>query len=340
MNGGLCNALVTAANTGSSSDVPSPSCLASLASASSAPAAGARRDRVLFQRERPVLGRRAARRRGAAPRGRATPGSAPCTKCVLTVLSASCVGSVAEQGFEHAAHPRGSAHVVHAHDPAPVEHAVRDRGERLGRAGRRSAGRGAHRRTACSTPRAAAGSRARRAPRSRAGAPRSAPATCRGRGRRRARSARRASPTASARRGAFEEERGDVGDEVVVARFGVGTRGCSRMCVATTVASCFGGDPQVVGIAEAGDVVADDRAGGARGVEHRRPPGVDRDRHVETGARAPRSRARPDRAPRPRRPPGRDRPSRRRRRAGRRRRATSSSARARKASNAHVAPRS
>ena len=45
----------------------------------------------------------------------------------------------------------------------------------------------------------------------------------------------------------------------------------------------LGRDPQVVGIAEAGDVVADDRAGRARGVEHRRAPGVDRERHVEAG---------------------------------------------------------
>ena len=56
------------------------------------------------------------------------------------------------------------------------------------------------------------------------------------------------------------------------------------MCVATTVASCLAATSQVVGIAEAGDVVADDRARRARGVEHRRAPGVDRQRHVEAGA--------------------------------------------------------
>jgi hypothetical protein len=42
-----------------------------------------------------------------------------------------------------------------------------------------------------------------------------------------------------------------------------------------------GGDAQVLGITEAGDVVADDRAGRARGVEHRRAPGVDRHWRVE-----------------------------------------------------------
>ncbi len=42
-----------------------------------------------------------------------------------------------------------------------------------------------------------------------------------------------------------------------------------------------GRDVSVVG--EAADVVADDRAGGAARVEHRRAPGVDRDRRVEAG---------------------------------------------------------
>ena len=90
--------------------------------------------------------------------------------------------------------------------------------------------------------------------------------------------------------------------------------------MATTVASCLAATAQVVGIAEAGDVVADDRAGRARGVEHRRAPGVDRERHVEAGVQ------RLDRGHDAvellgsRRPPARARPSRRRRRAGRRRR--------------------
>ena len=55
------------------------------------------------------------------------------------------------------------------------------------------------------------------------------------------------------------------------------------MWVATTEAPCFGRDRQVVGIGEAADVVADDRAGPARRVEHRRPPRVDRERDVEAG---------------------------------------------------------
>ncbi len=42
-----------------------------------------------------------------------------------------------------------------------------------------------------------------------------------------------------------------------------------------------GRDREVVGIAEPTDVVADDRAGLARLVEHRRPPGVARDGDVE-----------------------------------------------------------
>ena len=89
------------------------------------------------------------------------------------------------------------------------------------------------------------------------------------------------SPAASARRGALEQERGDVGDEVVVVRIGIGdarpqpdVRGDDGRVVRR-------GDREVVGIGEARDVVADHRAGVARGVEHRRAPGVDRDRHVE-----------------------------------------------------------
>ena len=42
-----------------------------------------------------------------------------------------------------------------------------------------------------------------------------------------------------------------------------------------------GGDGEVVGIGEAADVVADDRARLARLVEHRRPPRVARDGDVE-----------------------------------------------------------
>ena len=42
------------------------------------------------------------------------------------------------------------------------------------------------------------------------------------------------------------------------------------------------GDGQVVGVGEAADVVAHDRAGRGRG-EHHRPPGVDAERDVEAG---------------------------------------------------------
>ena len=99
------------------------------------------------------------------------------------------------------------------------------------------------------------------------------------------------------------------------------------MWVATTDASCLRGDGEVVGIAEPADVVADDRAGLARGVEHARPPRVARDRRRRSARGAPRSAGRPGRAPRPRSPRARARPSRRRRRAGRRPRSTSTSAR-------------
>ena len=43
----------------------------------------------------------------------------------------------------------------------------------------------------------------------------------------------------------------------------------------------LGRDREIVGIAEAGDVVADHGAGVARRVEHRCAPRVDRQRHVE-----------------------------------------------------------
>ena len=48
--------------------------------------------------------------------------------------------------------------------------------------------------------------------------------------------------------------------------------------MATTDRRVLGGDGEVVGVAEAADVVADDRAGRARRVEHRRAPRVERDR--------------------------------------------------------------
>ena len=111
----------------------------------------------------------------------------------------------------------------------------------------------------------------------------------------------------------------DVADQVVVVRLGVGRRAaCSRMWVATTDASWLGRDREVVGVAEPADVVADHRAGLARLVEHRGPPGVARDGDVEALAeRLDRARPR-GRAPRPRRPRARARPSRRRRRGCRR----------------------
>ena len=149
-----------------------------------------------------------------------------------------------------------------------------------------------------------------------------------------------ASPTASARRGPLEQERGDVGDEVVVVRLGVGHAGPQPDVGGDDRRVVLRRDREVVGIAEAADVVADDRARRARGVEHRRAPRVDRERRRRSARAAPRSRARPGRAPRPRRPRARARPSRRRRRAGRRRRRRAPRRAARNASNAQVAPRS
>ena len=96
------------------------------------------------------------------------------------------------------------------------------------------------------------------------------------------------------------------------------------MCVRDDGRVVLGRDREVVGIGEAADVVADDRAGRARRVEHRRAPGVARERDVEARVQRLDRRDRPGRAPRPRRPRARARPSPRRRRGGRRRRSTSS----------------
>ena len=83
--------------------------------------------------------------------------------------------------------------------------------------------------------------------------------------------------------GPVAQERGDVGDEIVVVRIGIGDAGPQPDVGGDDGGVVLGRDPEVVGIVEAGDVVADDRARAARGVEHRRPPGVDRERHVEAG---------------------------------------------------------
>ena len=130
----------------------------------------------------------------------------------------------------------------------------------------------------------------RRARRSRAAAPRSSRASCRGRGRRRARSARGASPAASARAARSRRNAVTSAEQVVVVRLGVGHArargGCGsrrptrRACAATG---------EVVGVGEAADVVADDRAGLARLVEHAGPPRVARDRRRRSARAAPRS---------------------------------------------------
>ena len=119
--------------------------------------------------------------------------------------------------------------------------------------------------------------------RARAAAPRSAPGVlprsrpasstiCSGR-----------SPTDSARRARSTQERGDVGDEIVVVRIGIGDARPQADVGGDHGGVVLGRDPEIVGVVEPGDVVADDRAGRARGVEHRGAPRVDRERHVESG---------------------------------------------------------
>ena len=164
-------------------------------------------------------------------------GSAPCTSVIVTTPPLPHRG---EQRLDRAADPRGCpARRARARCGNPCVDAVRDGRERLGPAvvdlaPEQLADEALVRRR---EQQRVAELRVHR--RSRAAAPRSAPASCRGRAPRRARSARGSRPAASARRAPLEQERGDVGDEVVVVRdSGSGTRGRSRMCVATTVASC------------------------------------------------------------------------------------------------------
>ena len=64
-------------------------------------------------------------------------------------------------------------------------------------------------------------------------------------------------------------------------RFGIGDARLQADVRGHDRGRVFCSDGQVVGITEAGDVVADHRTRGARRVQHRRAPGVDRDRHVE-----------------------------------------------------------
>ena len=172
---------------------------------------------------------------------------------------------------------------MHAHDPAPVEHAVRDRGERLGapvvdrpveeltdeplvrrREQQRVAERGMH----CALAQEHRALR-RRLAEVEAGVDDDLLGP---------------QPDCFRAPGAFEEERGDVADEVVVTGFGVGNARLQADVRGHHGRVVLRGDRQVVGIAEPGDVVADHRTGGAGGIEYRRPPRVDRDRNVETGA--------------------------------------------------------
>ena len=84
------------------------------------------------------------------------------------------------------------------------------------------------------------------------------------------------SPAARCRLGASREELADLADQVGVDRLGV--RDAGEADVGGHHGGAVpGGDREVVRVGEPADVVADDRAGPAGGVEHRRPPRVDRE---------------------------------------------------------------
>ena len=221
--------------------------------------------------------RRAARRRDRRRRGRATIGSEPLTRydgarspghapSIASIMrhtatdpSTSCTRTMR--------HPCATPYATDASDTrAPVV-------DRRGRAGRRG--------TACSTPRAAACSRgspsaslSRSSTALCAGVlPRSRPASsaiCSG-----------ASPAASARAARSSRNAVTSPTQVVVVRLGIGDARLQADVGGHHRRAVLRRDAEVVGIAEAADVVADDRTGLARLVEHRGPPGVARDGDVE-----------------------------------------------------------
>ena len=297
MNGGLCNALTTAAN-----DRQLERRAVAFGSRSRRRRRAARRRAgivVVLERKRAVLAAEQlvdeALHLAVAQRG---------VGALHQVRAHASSAGSAEQRFEHAAHPRGSdARRARARSGTRGD-AVGDRGERLGapvvdraveqladeplvrrREQERVAERRVHRR-------------------SRAAAPRSAPATCRGRGRRRARSARRrARPPRPAAARSRRNAR-HVGDEIVVVRFGIGD--------ARLQADVRRDD----GRARAWRRRSGSRDRRSRRCRCRRPRPPCTRRRAPTRAtcrpraarrsapRAPRSRARHGRAPRPRRPPG------------------------------------
>src|SRR5207302_7653911 len=74
------------------------------------------------------------------------------------------------------------------------------------------------------------------------------------------------------------------GDDVVVLRFGIGHAGRQPDVGGHHGGAGGGADGEVLGVGEAADVVAHYRAGLVGGGRHPRPPRVDGDGHVETGA--------------------------------------------------------
>ena len=81
----------------------------------------------------------------------------------------------------------------------------------------------------------------------------------------------------------IEQEGANIGDEVVVVRVGIRDARPGSDVGRDDGRVVLRGDDEIVGIREAADVVRDDRTRGARCVEHRGPPRVDRERHVEHG---------------------------------------------------------
>ena len=110
------------------------------------------------------------------------------------------------------------------------------------------------------------------------------PRSCRGRGRRRASIWSDGQPGGAGPPGPVDQEGGDVADEIVVVRLRVAHPGGEADVGGHHRRAGAGGGGQVVGVAEAADVIADHRAGGAGGGEDVGVPGIGRDRHVEPGS--------------------------------------------------------
>ena len=122
MNGGLRAALTTAAKHRHLERRPSPS--GSPDAVVGRARAGAPGIVVLLERERAVVAAEQLVDEASTTRSR-NEGRRPSPGTRSRVLC-----GVGEQRFDHAAHPHRSGDVVHAHDPAAVQDAVRDGRER------------------------------------------------------------------------------------------------------------------------------------------------------------------------------------------------------------------